>query len=585
MKKKKKNKHKGFSLIELIAVVMIIGILLVIAIPQVYKYVNKGKKDYYAKLENNISAAAANYFEDYRALLPREIGHVNEINVEELVQSKYIDTLKDEKGNSCTGKVITEKVKKDSYEYYACIECGKYYSTINKNCNKSVNDNIYADSDLYYLTADKEEYEVKQMTTFSSLEPHVKVYKRISDTESIPVLADDEYLEGTPSKLKVTDLTTKNILYTYHGAKLTVTVKGIDETPPAVSVNLTKVKDKKKYNGKWYSGDILATFKATDFSGKGISGSGIDYYEVSDDGITFTPITGNKQKLTVEGEYTKYVRAVDKNGNISEAVAYTVKIDKTAPTCTWSGESTEWQPNLNLPLNQRVDSRTIVATCSDSTSDCTNETKVKEWLFTETIKTKKLSYKMHDLAGNLIDCNKEANIYLDKDAPILTGTNPLTIGTQDYEFTTNINVVDEHSGVNESLTYCDPATSRKTGIYTVVCYATDNNGNQGQFSFEVKHSITVPGNTQTNALCGTEQCNPHETCAGGFNELQCSCADNEGDSAHCTVQVGGCWYICSRWETEYDTCTKSCTIYTCPAGTRHSDGSIQSRTDPICWYY
>ncbi len=579
MKKKKQNKHSGFSLIELVAVVMIIGILLVIAVPQIYRFINKGKKDYYKKLENNISVAAANYFEDYRALLPREIGHVNEINIEELVQSKYIDTLKDEKGNSCTGKVITEKVKNDSYEYYACIECGEYYSTINKNCNKSVNDNIYADSDLYYLTADKEEYEVKQMTTFSSLEPHVKVYKRISDTESIPVLAEDEYLEGTPSKLKVTNLTTKKILYTYHGAKLTVKVKGIDKTPPSkVSVLLTTSKEKRIYNGKWYSGDILATFKATDFSAKGISGSGIDHYEVSDDGINFTSITGNQQKLTVEGEYTKYVRAVDKNENIGEIVAYTVKIDKTKPTCAWSGESTEWQPNLNLPLNQRVDSRTIVATCSDSISDCTTETKVKEWLFTETVKTKKLSYKMYDLAGNYIDCNKEANIYIDKTKPIIkANSSPLTIGNYDYNFLTNLTTIDEHSGLYQVS--CNPKSSRKTGTYNVTCEAIDNVGLHNSITFEVKHSypaipVSIP--YECDKMIGEWRCDGggHGPDTSGSYYASCDCT--EGPET------------CSRYEGhELTDCTGNChpvkdtcyeTGYSQQYGSCPQGGTLSGRT-------
>ena len=341
-----KNK-KGFSLVELLAVFVILAIIMVIAIPQVYKYINKGKQEYYVSLEKEISQAAANYLEDYRALLPREIGHVSEIDIVELVQYKYIDTIKDEKGNACSGKVIAEKVKKDSYEYYACLNCGSYYVSKDKNCSKSINDNIYADSADYTIVTDQTEYVVNQFDTFTSDIPNAQVFKN-----GELILSG---LEGQPHKVDTSNIGQKQIVYYYHGVTHKVNVIIKDNTPPsAVSVNLTKVKDKKKYNGKWYSGDILATFKATDFSGKGISGSGIDYYEVSDDGITFTPITGNKQKLTVEGEYTKYVRAVDKNGNISEAVAYTVKIDKTPPTCTWSGESTEWINTAPRLINLHV---------------------------------------------------------------------------------------------------------------------------------------------------------------------------------------------------------------------------------------
>ena len=510
-------------------------------------------------MENETSVAASNYVEQYRALLPKQIGHVSEIAVEELVSAKYIDELKDENGGLCTGRVVIEKTKKDSYKYYTCLVCGedgKYYKTDDTNCNKSITDNKYADSNLYYLIADQTSYDIPQMTTFDSLDAHVKVYKKINDTEVEPVLPEGEYLEGNPRKMEVTGLGEKKVVYYYHGATLTVTINPIDNKEPSKpSIELRKVADNKLYDGTWYSGDIEATFKSTDYSAKGIEGSGIDYYEVSSDGVNFTRIGGKSEVLTQEGEYTRYVRAVDKNGNISDANSYSFKIDKTSPTCSWTGESTDWQPNLNLPEEDRVDSRTIVATCSDSVSDCMQISKIKSKTYVDSIKSEHLSYIMFDLAGNYTDCNKDVNVYIDKTQPVITAKTATLSrnNTKTYQFVNNINISDAHSGVVEETLTCNPAVETGSGKYNVTCEVYDSVGLSNTVTFQVRHSY--PG---TPYSC---QCNCHSVC-----EWRSHCNDDE------YYDFYDCYYVDGLFEHCHDECS-TCTCYRCPQGGSPSGGT------------
>ncbi len=58
--------RKGFTLIEILAVVVILGVLAAIIVPSVNSLITKNKADSYQKLKNNIIIAAKNYFSDYR---------------------------------------------------------------------------------------------------------------------------------------------------------------------------------------------------------------------------------------------------------------------------------------------------------------------------------------------------------------------------------------------------------------------------------------------------------------------------------------------------------------------------------------
>ena len=67
-----KNKN-AFTLVELLATLVILGVLLAIAVPTVGRYLKQGKNTYYHGLETDTLAAGRDYLLDYKSLLPREI--------------------------------------------------------------------------------------------------------------------------------------------------------------------------------------------------------------------------------------------------------------------------------------------------------------------------------------------------------------------------------------------------------------------------------------------------------------------------------------------------------------------------------
>ena len=144
--------------------------------------------------------------------------------------------------------------------------------------------------------------------------------------------------------------------------------KAIDNIKPTPPV-LTNTS-----NGNWTNQDIKVTITSTD------EGSGIDHYEWNNNGVwtssnivmengvgivTFT----NDNNTDIE------FRAIDKTGNISEISVTPIKIDKTAPECTSSGESNKW-----IALTQ-----TIKGTCIDEGSGCKDTQISKTYSIAENI--------------------------------------------------------------------------------------------------------------------------------------------------------------------------------------------------------
>lgn len=131
---------------------------------------------------------------------------------------------------------------------------------------------------------------------------------------------------------------------------------------------------------------------------------------VSKYGLATTVNSTNGKKsvsATAEGTTTYYGYVSNASG--SNTCQITVKIDKTAPTCTHSGWSKTWQK----------EKREIKWGCSDSTSKCNSSYNGGSKTFNASTKTAKISaYTIKDNAGNTTKCPAEtANVYVDKTPP------------------------------------------------------------------------------------------------------------------------------------------------------------------------
>jgi type IV pilus assembly protein PilA len=125
---------KGFTLVELLAVIVILAIILVIAIPNVIKIIDKAKLDAYNKNKDLIERAAKTYLTSNASLLPQNIGDYTIIKLNDLITNNYINNIKDPKNNTnCdvnNSLVKVENIGINQYKYDAFLQCDNYKTDI-----------------------------------------------------------------------------------------------------------------------------------------------------------------------------------------------------------------------------------------------------------------------------------------------------------------------------------------------------------------------------------------------------------------------------------------------------------------------
>ena len=118
--------RKGFTLIELIAVIIILGLVLIIAIPFFTGSLKEFRNDYYENLSGNVLNAGKEFFTDNRLYLPHNYLDSAIVRMETLEKENYIDNVKDYNGATCDVKdsyVIAIRISKDEVIYDSCIKC------------------------------------------------------------------------------------------------------------------------------------------------------------------------------------------------------------------------------------------------------------------------------------------------------------------------------------------------------------------------------------------------------------------------------------------------------------------------------
>lgn len=110
--------------------------------------------------------------------------------------------------------------------------------------------------------------------------------------------------------------------------------------PTAPAVALVQYDWLEVNNDTWHPRDVHVSGKA-DYSDPSPSAtddlSGIQKYQISADNSSWSDWSygdSNLYHIAAEGITYRYIRAVDKSGNISSVTTKTIKIDKTAPTVT-----------------------------------------------------------------------------------------------------------------------------------------------------------------------------------------------------------------------------------------------------------
>ena len=81
----KRQKRKGFSMIELLAVIVILGIFAIISVSAVQGIIAKSRERYYKSQEENLAMAADSYLKNNKKEQLKYSGQTKELTLEKLM--------------------------------------------------------------------------------------------------------------------------------------------------------------------------------------------------------------------------------------------------------------------------------------------------------------------------------------------------------------------------------------------------------------------------------------------------------------------------------------------------------------------
>ena len=107
--------NKGFSMVEILAVVVILGVISSIGIVTVSRLVDNSRIHYYQTQEEQLVLAAQSYANDNKNILPKTVGEMKTITLKELRDNNYIkEEIVDQNKNKCYEDKHIEKDSEDN---------------------------------------------------------------------------------------------------------------------------------------------------------------------------------------------------------------------------------------------------------------------------------------------------------------------------------------------------------------------------------------------------------------------------------------------------------------------------------------
>ena len=122
------KKKRGFTLVELLAVIVILGILTTVVVVVFRNNDDAAKLAYYDKEEGLVVIAGKDYFSDNRVELPKEVGEISKVNLNQLIAGNFIEEVLDYKKQACDyndSYVYAQKIDEGNYSYWVKLSCSK----------------------------------------------------------------------------------------------------------------------------------------------------------------------------------------------------------------------------------------------------------------------------------------------------------------------------------------------------------------------------------------------------------------------------------------------------------------------------
>ena len=118
---------KGFTLVEVLAVVVLLGIIITIFVPNTIKLVKQNNLKVYKIKEEELLRAAEDYANYDNSFNKPEIDETRYVTMTQLVNGGYMNVILDSThGSECNAFVKVTNNGSSEYDYDPCLICSEY---------------------------------------------------------------------------------------------------------------------------------------------------------------------------------------------------------------------------------------------------------------------------------------------------------------------------------------------------------------------------------------------------------------------------------------------------------------------------
>ena len=412
--------RKGFTLLELLATIIILGLLTTIVVGAILPLLNRGNNEYYKSQENMIVLAARDYFADYRSRLPKEIGETSKVTLKELIEGKYIDPIKDRNDNDCdyeNSTVVVQKITEKDYQYYVTLICDNDNNYQSETDDKKPNIVFNPNEKVTTGTI-----EVKMVITDNK---GIASYRYVIEKDG-SVIDDSNYQNYTTDPIiSLTEKGTYKITgYAIDtGGNIREKKSGTYEIYEGISCDSVEFTSNVEPN-TWTKDTITVNIKVPSNTYKYEIFLKKDNSEYKLENTVLGSLN-SEINLTSTGNYQIKVILYDSSSNSCTKESEIYYVDKTPPSCSSSGGSDSWTTG----------SRTLIGTCSDSGSGCTGN--VSKLYNSEGNFTSQSPGTVSDKVGNTTVCPNNQTVRIDRTKPVYTSVyaacgDPQGVGHKGY---------------------------------------------------------------------------------------------------------------------------------------------------------